>query len=327
MREPSVSFAYSNRMLAPVTLTLSVSQTTERYETTTVSGFNPLPGFAQPTPTYTERDRLGAMQLTRAFYGNPVSLGAMLDNRYIYDVMNTVDFSVDRMRLAGGYVSAAYEGVETTPYAGVRRLVYVSWRARFFPASWGTLGASLVDLRGALDLTTPLPLFARHTLELWAVGRVLDRGPATFPLLRVGGLPSSILWRHPSSPVFDPELDPRLPSAFTEALRGFEDFPFATNAIALAEATYHCPFIIDHGWASTLWILPSLFVRELDLELFGAAAGTGATALTPEARHEAAGGALSVSAVFGPATLTVGYQLSRRLTDDRALTQLVTLSN
>ena len=125
------------------------------------------------------------------------------------------------------------------------------------------------------------------------------------------------------------ETDPTLPSGFSESLRGFEDLPLSvTRGVAFGEATYHYPFIIDHGWASTLWILPSLFVRQLDLELFASAAqGPESRVYGAGERHEAAGGFLSLRTVFGPWTPTLTSQLSRRLTDDDAWSLLLVLSN
>ena len=112
------------------------------------------------------------------------------------------------------------------------------------------------------------------------------------------------------------------PSArFVEPLRGFEDHAFAVDRIAIAEATYRLPFIIDYGWASTLGLLPSLFVRQIDLDLFGVAAAEGRSG----ARHTAAGGALTLRCAIWVVPIAVQYQLARRFTDDQALVHLVVL--
>jgi hypothetical protein len=309
-------------------LTLSVSQFTERDQyLVPLAGRPGLFGDVD----YTGRDRGGLIEATDSFYGNPISAGATLDDRYQTAFTSPTPPEIVRERLAGAFVSATYEGTESTPYTGTRRLFLASTRLRVFPAAWGTLGATLVDLRGEIDVTTPLPLLRRQTLTLLVIGRDLSRAAtASLPFLRVGGLPTSLVWRNPNAPVPDPELDPRLPNTFSESLRGFEDHPFVTDAIGIGEATYRYPFIIDHGWASTLGILPSLFVRELDLNLFGAAAieqqARGFDTGT-HGRHEAAGAALLLSTVFGPVPLTLTYQVARRFTDDRALSQIVTLSN
>jgi Tol biopolymer transport system component len=311
VRAPSFGATYANRTLAPVTLTLSVSQFTERDQY-----FVPLFGYID----YTARNRSGLVEATDSFYGNPVSAGATFDDRFQTAFTSPMPPEIVRERFAGGFVSATYEGIESTPYTGTRRLFLASTRLRLFPASWGTLGTTLVDLRGELAVTTPLPLLRRQTLTLLVIGRDLSRATTpSLPFLRVGGLPTSLVWRDPDGPVLDPEVDPRLPNTFSESLRGFEDHPFVTDAIGIAEATYRYPFIIDRGWASTLGILPSLFVRELDLNLFGAAAieqqASGFDSGT-HGRHEAAGGALTLSTVFGPAVVTLTYQIARRFTDD-----------
>jgi hypothetical protein len=43
--------------------------------------------------------------------------------------------------------------------------------------------------------------------------------------------------------------------------------------------------------------------------------------------HEAEGASLTLGTVFGPAPLTLTYQIAHRLSDDHAVTQLVLLSN
>ena len=55
---------------------------------------------------------------------------------------------------------------------------------------------------------------------------------------------------------------------FAEPLRGFEDYPFYVDRIGIGSARYRLPIIIDHGWASTLWVLPALFIQQIDFELF-----------------------------------------------------------
>jgi hypothetical protein len=233
------------------------------------------------------------------------------------------------IRLTGGFLSARYAGFETTPYTGIRREFVAAARLAEYPEHWGTLSHDILDLRGQLAATTPLPCW-RHTLTLVAIGRAVDLGdPASFPFLRVGGLPSSVIWRHP-----EPESGfvDGLPNTFVfrEPLPGFEDFLLATNRLAIGEAFYDLPFIIDHGWASTFGVFPSFFVRQVDLQLFGDVAFTQERFNNyddSKARHAAQGASLSLSTVFGTTPITLGYQISRRLTDDRGVTQLVTLTD
>jgi WD40-like Beta Propeller Repeat len=324
--KPSFMFAYSNRQLAPVTLTLLVSQIDERTEHPIGTGF----WYAN------ERHRSAALQATRSFWNNPLSVGGVL-NDYL-NTGNTPALSFPNIgvdsthtRLAGAYVSASFAGVESTPYTGTRRLFYASTRVAAYPAAWGTLRANLVDLRGELAFTTPLPLLRRQTLTLIVVGRALEGGgfnPFGETYLHVGGLPSSLLWRHPEAP--PEEIVTSLPDSisFFEPLRGFEDHPLYGDRFARAELSYVYPFIIDRGSASTFGVLPSLFFREVDLSLFDTTAvvrpldGFG-----PSRAHTAEGASLTLSTVFGSTPMTLGYQISQRRTDDRGTTQLLTLSN
>ena len=147
--------------------------------------------------------------------------------------------------------------------------------------------------------------------------------PADERVLRVGGYFGEALWRRAESPETILTNYPGLPPVprFVEPLRGFEDHAFAADRIAIAQATYRLPFIIDYGWASTLWLLPSLFVRQIDLDLFGDAATEGQNG----ARHTAAGGALTLRLAMWVVPFAVQYQLARRFTDDQALVHLVVL--
>ena len=123
--------------------------------------------------------------------------------------------------------------------------------------------------------------------------------------------------RTPEIPTVDyPFLPPG--ATFVEPLRGFEDYPFTVDRVAIGSARYRLPIIIDYGWASTLWVLPALFVRQVNFELFADTANDGRTAA-----HSAAGGSLSLSVLFWVVPITVQYQLARRLTDDQALVHLV----
>jgi hypothetical protein len=105
---------------------------------------------------------------------------------------------------------------------------------------------------------------------------------------------------------------------FVEPLRGFEDFALSGDRVKLGELSWRYPLIIDRGLASTLWVLPASYLRELDLELFGTAAVVDAND-----RHYAVGGAISLRLQFLRVPLVVMYQLARRLSDDQALTLFV----
>ena len=65
-----------------------------------------------------------------------------------------------------------------------------------------------------------------------------------------------------------------LPGTLVEGLRGFDDFALRAQYVAIFNGRYRYSFIIDRGFASLLYIFPSIFFRQLDLEGFGAAAIT-----------------------------------------------------
>jgi hypothetical protein len=332
VRAPSFELAYSNRQLAPVSLTLAASQVTERDDL----GLASLDADAHVYATL--RARTVSAQATRAYYGNPLSGGALVSD-HLYTLSSSLPISPSpdapllvsssRIRLGGVFASATYAGVQSTPYSGTRREFFAEARLAEYPANWGTFDANALDALAELVLTTPLPLSRRHTLTLIGVARALDLGDHTSPIvpyLRVGGLPSSLLWRHPGpGPVGLAELPDTV--SFRVPLRGFEDHAIPTERVALAEAAYRYPFIIDLGSASTFGVLPSFFVRELDLELFASAAVTEQTFRFTELHHAAEGASLTVSTVFGAWPVTLGYQISRRLTDDHGVTQLLTLTD
>ncbi|HEX9508813.1 MAG TPA: hypothetical protein VF947_10415, partial [Myxococcales bacterium] len=86
----------------------------------------------------------------------------------------------------------------------------------------------------------------------------------------------------------------------------------ATSA-AIAGARYQYHLIIDQGTASLLYLLPSFFVRQIDLDLFVEAAWLN----NPAARtHRAAGGALFLRTTLGGLPISLFYQFAARF-DDR----------
>jgi hypothetical protein len=192
-----------------------------------------------------------------------------------------------------------------------------------YPHSVTSFEEDISDLRGALYLAAPLPFGRRHGLALELRGRgIVSDGD--HDLIELGGstlLPS--LWidsDQPEPPDFDD--DPRLPDGvrFREPLRGYEDLSIATDIAGIAEVSWTYPIIIDRGFATTLWLLPSSFLRQLDLELFanGALDERGR-----DAWHGAAGAAATLRFAFWRVPLALGYQAAKRLADDEAITQVV----
>jgi hypothetical protein len=224
---------------------------------------------------------------------------------------------VHHRRLAGPYLKAVYDGLESTPYSGIRRELFASPSLGVFPGAWNSAGAMLTDARLGLVGVTPLPLSRRHTLKLHLVGRDLFGAPPDQRWLQVGGGISAL--RRPDLPVPREVTIASLPGiTFIESLRGYEDYPIATDRIFIAEATYRYPLIIDRGSASTLWLLPSSFLRQIDFELFASAA----TDARGGPGHAAGGAAVTLAMAMWRVPFALTYQLARRVEDDHALVQI-----
>jgi hypothetical protein len=308
---------YANQQLAPFTLFAFAEQFSWRDLPVRPSG-SPTPTAADYSQSKRQRDvDLG---IERLFYENPVELSFVLTES---DQPNDASVPVPLRRFAGPQLAATFVGVESTPYTDDRRLLAASLVAAVFPSQWGTAGFSFTDLRGQLVLTLPLPLSRRHTLHLGLRGRELAGAPDSAPILQVGGAPSGLVYHHsdrPPGPDFSADIVPPGVSFF-EPLRGYEDFAIGTERVAIVDASYRYPIIIDWGTASTFGLLPAFFLRQLNLELFYAGAVEGRSAT----RHAAAGAALGIDfAMLGP--WTVQYQFAQRLEDDRARVQAVFLS-
>ena len=98
-----------------------------------------------------------------------------------------------------------------------------------------------------------------------------------------------------------------LPGTLVERLRGYDDFAIRAQYVALFNARYRYSFIIDRGFASILYILPSIFFRQVDLEAFGAAA------ITEAQTARSAGAAVSFrTSIGGFIPLSLTYQFAWR---------------
>jgi hypothetical protein len=307
------SFAYSNRLLAPLTLSIAGSRFSFADTPPVLNGNT----ITSSDYTLHRRDSELTVDAERLFYDNPVSLGFAFVESWRPDDPAVL---LPRLRIGGPHLSAAYQGAATSPYTGASRLFFASIDAAAYPVSLSSAGFGFADLRGEVAAIVPLPFNRRHTLLFDLRGRDLAGSPEGEGLLRVGGYVLEPLARHARTPEVPLTDYPYLPrdALFVEPLRGFEDYPFAVNRIAIGSVTYRLPIIIDYGWASTFALLPALFVRQVNVNLFAVTAGDGHTA-----SHSAAGGSVSVSVLFWVVPITVQYQLARRLTDDRAVVHLV----
>jgi hypothetical protein len=238
---------------------------------------------------------------------------------------------VTHRKVAGPTLSASYLGLETTPYTGARRALLLSTSLALYPGAWSSADANIFDAGGDILGIVPLPLSRLHTLRLDLRGRDLFGLPAGDDWLQVGGgLSALAINRRPNLPS-PPEVDiASLPAQlrFFEPLRGYEDYPIATDRIAIAEAEYVHPFIIDWGSASTFALLPAFFLRQIDLELFGDVATSGRPSPTTGRTdlHGAFGASLSLRTALWRIPLSLTYQIARRFEDDHALVQILVLS-
>lgn len=308
------SAAYANELFAPFSIV--VDALALRYHDTLPPPSSPLTQpTLSPAPFVLEKTLLQAnLFVSRQFYGAPAAAGFhVIDD----DQPAEPTLSVQHRRSAGPFVQAQYAGIESTPYSGIRRALIASPSLSVYPGAWNSAEAMLTDARLGLVGVTPLPLSRRHTFTLHLVGRDLFGLPPDQRWLQVGGGFSAL--RRPDLPVPREVTIASLPGiTFVEPLRGYEDYPIATDRIFIAEAAYRYPLIIDRGSASTLWLLPSSFLRQIDFELFGSAA----TDARGGPGHAAGGTAVTLAMAMWRIPFEFTYQLARRIEDDHALVQL-----
>ena len=190
--------AYANRQLAPWTIVAN-EMVLQYHDSRPAAPPQMSPTPLAPAPFLLTKTELQAnLSVTRDVYGAPISLGFGLDDDRQPDEP-TLRFQ--RRRVAGPFVSAAYQALETTPYTGVRRGLLAIPSAQLFPGDWNTAGATLADLRLELVGVTPLPLSRRHTLTVDLRGRGLAGLPAGDRWLQVGGGVTALARRDATSPV------------------------------------------------------------------------------------------------------------------------------
>ncbi|MGE5180545.1 MAG: hypothetical protein ACM31C_00715, partial [Acidobacteriota bacterium] len=303
-----VDIAYLDAMLAPVLLIGELSL---------VDWSNTLVDMTDPSITSIEERRTrDAMALAQYTYRG--TLTSTLGGVYTDDYDAAPGATPVRRHVGGPQASLFWESAETTRYTEERRALIATTTVAVYPHALSTFAGDITDVGGTLGAVVPLPLGRRHTLRAFVRGRALI-APSDTGLLQLGGDSGlAELWAsRDTSPAFD---DTRFPPnlRFVEPLRGYEDYAITTDRVELAQVAWRYPIIVDRGVAATLRVLPTSFVRELDVELFGAGALDKAGD-----RHAAAGGALSLRVQLLRVPLIITYQLARRLVDDRAITQLV----
>ncbi len=316
--------SYLNAQLAPVFVTLSASHLS--YEQTVRNSVD-TDGDGDPD---LRRKSLVVTEQSEA----SLALGLALRTSYLQAGFNLLDdYQSDseppapaRRRLGGPSLLLAHDSLEYTPMSGPRRGFYTSLTGTVYPTGLSTLPFTLTDAAGDLALYSPLPFSKRHTLSLALRARALFYDDPSVRLLRVGGVSAygDSLFDSPAGR--DADWFEGVPQSrrFSEPLRGYETYSFLTNQIGAAQLQYRYPLIIDAGVASSLGFLPSFFVRQIDLALFGLAATTD-TERPKDFARLVAGGALTLSTRFYYVPLSVRYQLAQRFTDDKALQHTVAL--
>jgi WD40-like Beta Propeller Repeat len=279
---PSFNVGYGNYNLAPLWLSMVAARAAE-------------PGLVDYSLTLAAQE---------TFWTTPVTLSFLLLRRDQADIPTPL-----RATLGGPGISTVWEAVETTPYGGVRLGLLLAGQSAYYPL--GTLHFG--DVGATVGGWLPLPWWDRDNLFLNVRGRALPGAPSR--LLQVGGTARGIFEVHPGPQ--RAELGPNLAIfpdiSFIEPLQGYEDTALRTDSVLIAGGLYTLPLIIDRGWASVLWVLPSLFLRQVDLQAFGNVAWTHDVGWNV---HRVAGGAVLLRTTFGGAlALSFYYQFAWRFDD------------
>lgn len=305
--EFSGSFQYLNRMWAPFDIALGASHDAT-FSVVDFSGVE----FDQ-----IRRSNQVYLKVSALFF-ETITAGAGF--RFV-DYQRDVEAPVDTQRkaLGGGTFLLNYFGVEATPYVGIRRGIQWTLEGGHYPDISNTLQQSLTDLRANLALTTPLPLWARHTLTLSATGRSLFGTPEAERMLQVGGI---VAGQELTSESVGAVGSPFLPNAvvFDEPVRGYETLALLGQSFAGGELSYRAPLIFDVGSASTASVLPSVFFRQLTLQLF---ANAGTVWSANRRNLYAVGSSLRAETFFWSVPINITAQVAKRLAQDEAWSGLV----
>jgi hypothetical protein len=238
------------------------------------------------------RDLEAFLSTSRTFWTTPVSIGVQALDRTTY----LFGGGPERERFVGPSASASYFAAEATAYGGTQRGLGVSVAAAYYPAALGGT-FDMADLRGEVDGFIPLPLLKRHSLLVTLAGRALPGAPAG--LLRVGGVPDGTLlgtWHFQGNASDGSPINLPQDLAFSEAVRGYEDYALRGTEAAIGGLRYRIPLVLDVGTTTVAYVLPSFFLRQIDFEAFGSAIAIDST----QGRyHRAAGAALLVRTLLG----------------------------
>jgi hypothetical protein len=282
----TLSFSYATALTAPWYTALSVAR------------------FVQPG----QRDLQASLATSRTFWTTPVSFNLLALRRDYYATATSPGL---RTTLLGPEAAISYFAGEGTSYGGTQRGVGLSLGAGVYPLAFDDANP-FADLRAEATAYVPgLPLLLRDNLQFTAIARFLPNAPEG--LLQVGGIQAGTALSFRDGPRSPRDLPDLLKpgTSFSEYLRGYEDYALSARSVLIAQARYRYRVIIDYGWTSFFWVLPSFFISQVELEAFGSWART-------DLRHDhrAAGAALYVRTTFGQAApVSLFYQYARRFDD------------
>ncbi|MFE8597997.1 TolB family protein [Archangium violaceum] len=286
LKDPSVSFSYATALTAPWYTSLTVARLVQDGR----------------------RDLQASLSTSREFWTTPVSFNLLALRR---DYYATDTRPAARTMLLGPEASISYFAGESTSYGGTQRGVGLSLGAGVYPLAFDNANP-FADLRAEATAFLPgLPLLLRDNLQLTAIARFLPNAPEG--LLQVGGIQAGTALTFREGPEDSRSLPLRLQPgiSFSEYLRGYEDYALSARSVLLAQARYRYRVIIDYGWTSFFWLLPSFFISQVELEAFASWARTDL-----RDNHRAVGGALYLRTTFGQAVpLSLFYQYARRFDD------------
>ncbi|WP_158501498.1 hypothetical protein [Vitiosangium sp. GDMCC 1.1324] len=287
LRSPNLAFSYGTSVAAPWYMQLSAVRIGQS----------------------DRRDLQASLTASRVFWTTPVSFNLLALRR---DWYSTSSHPGVRTTLLGPEATISYLASESTSYGGAQRGVGLSLGAGVYPLAFDETNP-FADLRAEATVYAPgLPLLKRDNLQLSAIARYLPNAPKG--LLQVGGIQfGSPIYQGRTGPedsrYLPLSLQPGL--AFSEYLRGYEDFALSATNVLIANARYRYRIIFDYGWSSFLWLGPSFFISQLDLEAFGSWARTDL-----RDNHRAAGGAAFLRTTFGQSIgVSFFYQYARRFDD------------
>jgi hypothetical protein len=279
---PSFDVQYTFAGLAPALLTLSVSR-------------NASLTFGSPL-SWLSDSRQASLSFSRTFWDIPMQV-SLVGSQFLTNPTTAVAYvngtthpakllegtPAQSELLVGPTASIGYAAAEATPYGGVLGGLRLGLSGGVYPAPFArtqTLESAngifflnsqqtttVGDLRPTLGFTVPLPFSKRHSLSVDFVGHVMF-GSGAF--VEVGGAQPAYALSVPATS----QSTQGATGSYTllEPLQGYEDLARTSTWAVLGTASYRYPIIIDRGWPYFLWIFPSVFVSEVDVNLFGDAA-------------------------------------------------------